>query len=387
MSQNSDHNSLLLSIVLPTKNRYSTLFVVLSSITDSLTGDYEVIIQDNSEDNESCLEYLKNRNDCHLKYFYTKNSIPISDNTELAIDNASGKYLVFIGDDDFISPNILKIIGLMDERLIKCLIYSPGYYWWDSIVFKKEDHYNKPRNLWLPKENPSLEFIKINPQFELTKTMSKGAMAYDMLPRLYHGIVLKSEIENLRSKIGRYIVGSCPDMDFAVSLAINIEEYYFIDYPVTIFGASKNSGGGWTALKKHYGSIESMPFLRPSIMKNWNSSIPRIWSEKTIYPQTASEVLKEYRVEEKVNLLPLYAAMIVYEPLLEPNIIKYIIKYCGYNPFKYLNFIFEILRKIAGAFVSSAKRKFKLLPFIVVHDVESSNVVSVLKDYKLNSDV
>ena len=54
-------------------------------------------------------------------------------------------------------------------------------------------------------------------------------MAYDMLPRFYHGIVLRSEIEKLKSKFGRYIVGSCPDIDFAVSLAINIKEYYHLN--------------------------------------------------------------------------------------------------------------------------------------------------------------
>ncbi|MBO9585949.1 MAG: glycosyltransferase family 2 protein [Flavobacterium sp.] len=372
----------LLSIIIPTKNRYSTLLPVLDSIVDNLSNDYdyEIVVQDNSDDNEVCINYLLHKNDSRIKYFYNKESIPIADNTELAITNTNGKYLIFIGDDDFICPDILEIVNILDKRSISCLIYSPGSYWWESVIFKKENYYHKSANLWLPKMPNKLEFIKMNPIFELDKTLSKGAMAYDMLPRFYHGIVLRSELEKLKSKIGRYIVGSCPDIDFAMSLAINIDEYYYVNYPVSIFGASKNSGGGWTALKKHFGDVDKLPFLRPEIRNNWNPLIPRIWSEKTIYPQTTSEVLIGYNVDKKLNLAALHAAMLVYEPFLEPKILKYIIKNCGANPLNYLKFGIEFCKKIAGLIVQTTKYNFKLLPVRVFENVKHTEVITVLKN-------
>jgi glycosyltransferase involved in cell wall biosynthesis len=382
-----DKHKILLSIIMPTKNRYTTLLPVLDSIIDNLSNKYtyEVIIQDNSDDNKPCLDYLSKKKASQLKYFYNQGVIPISDNTELAIDNSNGKYLIFIGDDDFICPDILEITNLLDERSISCLIYSPGYYWWESVEFNKENYYQRAANLWLPQVTPILEFKKIDPVFELNKTLAKGAMAYDMLPRFYHGIVLRSQIDNLKSKIGRYIVGSCPDIDFAVSLAININEYYYINYPVSIFGASKNSGGGWTALKKHFGDVDKLPFLRPEIRKNWNPLIPRIWSERTIYPQTTSEVLKAYYVEKEVNLLPLYAAMLVYTPWLEPRIFWFIIKTCKYNPLMYVKFTFELFKKIVGFVVVKFKYKFKMLPFKVFDNVNHLEVITVLKkNFKVN---
>jgi glycosyltransferase involved in cell wall biosynthesis len=373
---------ILLSIIIPTKNRYSTLLPVLDSIIDNLCHkyEYEIIIQDNSDDNKTCLDYLSQRNSSRLKYFYNQLSMPIADNTELAIDNSNGKYLIFIGDDDFVSPDILKITNLLDQRSINCLIYSPGYYWWESVIFTKENYYHKSVNLWLPDVKSDLKFTKMDPVFELDKTLAKGAMSYDMLPRFYHGIVLRSEIINLKSKFGRYIVGSCPDIDFAISLAINIKEYYYLNYPVSVFGASKNSGGGWTALKKHFGEIEKLPFLRPEIKDKWNPLIPRIWSEKTIYPQTTSEVLKGYNVKKELNLLALYAAMLIYEPFLEPKIAKFIFKNCGYNPIRYFKFAFEVLKKIAGLVVVKVKYKFKMLPFKVFNKIPHTGVMQVLKN-------
>ena len=60
----------LLSIIIPTKNRYSTLLPVLDSIIDNLSNEYEyeVIIQDNSDDNKPCIDYLSNKNASKLKY-------------------------------------------------------------------------------------------------------------------------------------------------------------------------------------------------------------------------------------------------------------------------------------------------------------------------------
>ncbi|MFB9065205.1 glycosyltransferase family 2 protein [Flavobacterium branchiarum] len=377
-----EKHKILLSIIIPTKNRYSTLLPVLDSIVDNLSKEYtyEVIVQDNSDNNELCLQYLSKKNNQQIKYFYNKESIPIADNTELAIINSTGKYLIFIGDDDFICPDILEIVDIVDSRSIKCLIYNPGSYWWESVIFQNENYYHKSCNLWLPDAYEKLEFTKLDPMFELNKTLSKGAMAYDMLPRFYHGIVLRSELDKLQSKIGRYIVGSCPDIDFAVSLAINIEEYYHLNYPVSIFGASKNSGGGWTALKKHFGDVDKLPFLRPEIKNNWNPLIPRIWSEKTIYPQTTSEVLKAYRINKKLNLIALYTAMLVYEPFLEPKILSYILKYCGYNPLNYLVFGIELCKKTAGFIVQKIKYKFKMLPVKVFHNVKHDEVLTVLKE-------
>lgn len=376
-------NSLLLSIIIPTKNRYSTLFIVVDSIIENLSNkfNYEIIIQDNSDDNKSCLDYLSRKKSSQIKYFYESMSIPIADNTELAIDNAKGKYMIFIGDDDFIAPDILKITNIMDEQSIKCLIYSPGYYWWNSVVFSSENYYHKSKNLWLPMVSSTIEFTKLDTKYELNKTLEKGAMAYDMLPRFYHGIVLRSEILKFKSIIGRYISGSCPDMDFAISLALSLDEHYFVNYPISVFGASKNSGGGFTALKKHFGKIEDLPFLRYNIRENWNPLIPRIWSEKTIYPQTTSEVLIAYNVKKEVNLLPLYAAMLIYTPFLEPKIYKYVIKNCRYNLIKYLKFIIEIVRKIAGFIVTKLRYRFKKLPYMVYNNVEANNVILILTNY------
>lgn len=371
---------MLLSIVIPTKNRYSTLFVVVQSIIENITSDdYEIVIQDNSDDNTVVRQFLSEIDNKKIAYYYHKKSIPISDNTELAIENAKGKYILFIGDDDFVSPYVLDVVQKMERENINCLTYSAGNYWWDSVKFPKENYYQQPQILWMPK-NVNTQFIKKDTKSGLKNMLTKGAIDYYGLPRCYHGIVEKTVLEQLKIKTGSYIVGSCPDIDFSVSLALLLNEFYYVDYPVTVFGASKNSGGGWTATKKHYGNLEDKPFLRPNIQEVWDKNIPKVWSEKTIYPETTSEVLRAYCSDLKIDYIPFYAAMLILEPYVYPKPYKQLLRYCGFNPIKYIQFVYQLIRKIIGLKVKQRKVKQQQMDLTVYHQINTKRLLEIMQE-------
>lgn len=374
---------MLLSIVIPTKNRYSTLFVVVQTILENITSDdYEIVIQDNSDDNTVVHQFLSEMDNKKIAYYYHKKSIPISDNTELAIENAKGKYILFIGDDDFVSPYVLNVVHKMEHENINCLTYSAGNYWWDSIKFSEENFYQQSQILWMPK-NINTQFIKQDAKLGLKKMLNKGAIDYYGLPRCYHGIVRKTILRQLKLKIGRYIVGSCPDIDFAVSLSLLLDEFYYVNFPVTLFGASKNSGGGWTATKKHYGKLEGKPLLRSNIVDVWDKNIPKVWSEKTIYPETTSEVLRAYKSDYKINYIPFYAAMLIHEPYVYPKPYKQLLNYCGINPIKHIRFVYQIVRKIIGLKVKQIKIKHRQLNIDVFHKINTKKLLEImLKQYR-----
>lgn len=372
-------NNILISILIPTKNRYTTLIPVINSIIANTSFEnFEIVVQDNSDENDDFLDFFeKNPND-KIKYFYKKESIPISDNTELAISNSSGEYLVFIGDDDFISPAIFDITQTLKEKDISCLMFECGYYWWDTVLFSKENHYNRPQNLWIP-NNPSMDLIKMSCQVELQKTLEKGAISYYSLPRFYHGIVRKSLLDKIKEKTGKALIGSCPDISFAVSLSLVTDKYYYMNYPVTIFGASKNSGGGWTARKSHFGKLEDMKFLRHETVKNWDTDIPRIWSQRTIYPQTTKEVLSAFDKNNDINYIPLYTAMLIYETYLFKYIYPKVISYCNKSPKRYVYFFTSLFKKVGGNLIKRLRTVFKKLNYKVYRDVDPIKLITILK--------
>ena len=188
------HHNLLLSIIIPTKNRYNCLLPVINSILKNVEStNFELIIHDNSDDNISVINYFNNNSDKRLKYFYLNESISIVDNTIKAIEKTSGKYITFIGDDDFISPFICDIVSLLDQKDIDNLIYNTGYYWWENVVFAKPTNFCNKNILWLP-NNISTNLELLNSNFELNKVLENGGTHYGMLPRFYHGIVKKSKL-------------------------------------------------------------------------------------------------------------------------------------------------------------------------------------------------
>jgi len=374
----------LLSILIPTKNRYDTLLPVISAIllyVDSM--DFEIIVQDNSDHNQFFINYINDNKDNRIKYFYNKSSISIVDNTIYAIENSKGKYLTFIGDDDLVSPYIYDIVKLIDKANIKCLSFNPAYYWWNTIDFVKEDYYNRKDALWLPKKHSS-EIIEIDTKLGFEFMLKNGAVSYYKLPKFYHGIVKREVLETIKVKCGTYLPGMSPDIAFATSLALVLDKYHYMDYPVTVFGASKNSGGGMSAKNKHYGKIEDQSFLPRDIIERWNPNVPKIWSERSTYTQTVSDVLRAFNVKDEINYIAFYSAMLAYEFFLFRYIYPCIKAYCKRNIISYITLLVYYFKRKAGMLIRSVKKQNRNFDYKVEIAHNVNDCMILLKEEKLN---
>jgi glycosyltransferase involved in cell wall biosynthesis len=373
----------LLSIIIPTKNRYECLIPVVSALLRYIENeDVELIIQDNSDNNSEGLLFFEQLKDQRVKYFYHHESLSIQDNTIFAIDNANGKYLIFIGDDDLVSPYIYDVVKFIDKKNIECLVFNAAYYWWHTVDFEKENYFHRKNALWLP-FSQSLELVERNTQDELEIMLQSGAGIFLRLPKFYHGIVRRDILEQIKVKTGSYLPGSSPDIAFSTALSLVLDKYYFINFPISVFGASGNSGGGMTVRKQHYGKIEDQKFLPKNIIDNWNPLIPRIWSEKTIYAQTVTEVLKVFNSDKKFNYISFYGTMLAYEPYLVKVLIPAVKSYCGFSIFYYLKIVVVYLKKRSGILYRKFKFSSKSYDYDVVIAKNVDVVMEKLKDSKI----
>ena len=338
-------NQPLLSIIIPTKDRYCTLIPIVDSFLNHIVGDdYEIVIQDNSGDNSIWTEYAKGRYDEKVKYFYDPVSVPIKDNVNRAFSNSNGEYWIFIGDDDFVSPYILDVVKMMKEKGIEALTYTlKAYYWWGNIKSNNDNRYKshlaKP-NMFLMPNKINNEIILKDSKKELKQTLKKGAISYFDLPRLYNGIVKRDVIYQIKKLTGNYLVGSCPDMSLCISLALVLNEYYFMDYPAGIFG---HSGIRYNNKDAHFNRLENLSFLPKNISHEWNPNIPRFWCNSTIWPQTVYETLNAFHSDKKINFIPCYAYVIIRywrEKQVLKETIALLFFYSKFNILKYMNFIY-----------------------------------------------
>ena len=61
----------LLSIIIPTKNRYNYLLPCLETLKLFDEKEVEIVVHDNSDDNKLIIDYLNNNHFSNLKYFYS----------------------------------------------------------------------------------------------------------------------------------------------------------------------------------------------------------------------------------------------------------------------------------------------------------------------------
>lgn len=306
----------LLSIVIPTKDRYYYLKYLIQLIKSFNSKDLELVIQDNTSNNSEILSFVEELKFPQLRYFHTKEPIPIYLNCDKAIRNSSGEYVCFIGDDDGVTKYILDCCRWMKRHKIDCVVPKGYSYNWpdaDELAAAK----GLERGGTVTWKEPSKEIEMINTEDALQKLLYKGCTVRSVLPLLYHAVVKRSALDKIWDSCGSFFPGASPDIANGVALALVMEKFAFVTYPVAFSGASKHLGGG-EAKMKHRGTTDfkSLPFLPANLDEIWDARIPKVWTGPTIWCQSSVMAFKAMQREDMID-------KIVFENLYEEFVIFY----------------------------------------------------------------
>lgn len=288
------NNDYIISIVIPTKNRQEYAIETIKQILLCPDPDIQVVIQDNSDDNK--LEgMIKSLNfDTRLKYNYSPGILSFVDNFSIAVSLADGEYVCMIGDDDGINHEIVEFTKWAKENNIDAIkpAVNTVYIWPDTGIIANDKKANSGY-MTLKKVSSTTNYIETKP--ELIKLLQNGCQKYLNLDlvKLYHGIVRKSKIEQVKEKTGKYFGGLSPDIYGAVSLSIAIPKVLSIDYPLTISGVCKKSGSADSATGKHTGKYEDAPHLKGHSDYGWAPEVPKFYSVETIWADSSLAAIKD----------------------------------------------------------------------------------------------
>ncbi|MDB3980080.1 glycosyltransferase, partial [Candidatus Marinimicrobia bacterium] len=302
------NKSYLLSILVPTQNRYETLLPLLEYLFNFDNKQVEIIIEDNSENNKMTKKIRKKiSGKKNIKYSFSSKSISVTDNFNKALERSSGEYICSIGDDDGVMPYAIDIVKWMKNKKIHCLTaMKPDYSWpGQKYSFLSDD------------VSGVLSFSKfeysahnICTQTELLKVLSKGGTEMCKLPSVYHGIIKRSALVDLQKISGSFFPGPSPDIANAIGLTALDLNCYYLDLPLFISGKQVKSGAGMGVNRKHISSIDGLSHLPKNINQSWNKKIPKYWTGETIYAQTiitALENTARHDLIGKLNFPYLYA--------------------------------------------------------------------------------
>lgn len=321
--------SYILSVLIPTKNRLQYLKGSLECINRIESDDIEVIIQDNSDDwiqVRDCVNAFKNSN---FKYFHKEGKLSQTENSDLAAENATGEYVCYIGDDDTICESILDLARCMSKFNIDSAVYGITNYNWPDLLEEKPDlkacAYRDVREL-------SIEVL--DPYNNLLQALRGGMLNIKLLPRVYHGIVSKRLLDEVKMNAGSYFPGPSPDMANAAACALYAKSFVRVNLPMIIDGYGKSSAGGMGQRKLHTGTLKGNFQLKDDVEEQWDKRIPKLWMQDTIWPNSAIKSLEACGRNDlsiKLNVFPVYC-----DTFLHNRDSIQSIRNCGVTPVGYL---------------------------------------------------
>ena len=300
----------LLSIAIATKNRVPYCIQAIETILNYPYDNFELIIQDNT-DNRELEEYIKNNfSDSRLVYQYTPPPFSSIDNFNAVLELCTGKYVCLLGDDDGVTENLFKIVKWADKNNI------------DSVCPKQLVHYIWPNtktngNMVVPYFTNTV--WENNPIDNLQALIEDGVVQYMKfnLPKLYHGIIKKTCLDEMKAKNGYYLGGLSPDIYACVALSSIVKRHVVLDSPITIAGACSKSTTIDNATGKHSGKIEDAPHFRSRENYIWDSRVPRFYSVETIWAESALKAIKEFDIPielSRLNLTKILASAVNTSP-------------------------------------------------------------------------
>ena len=293
-------NRKLLSIVVPTKDRYKYLKYLIELIASFKSNEIELVIQDNSDNNKEFVNYLEELGYDFINYNYTSGQLPMSINSDKAVLNSSGEYICFLGDDDGLTRKIIDGVHWMKENNIEAVKpVVPFYYWPDA---NEGRGINQSAVLFYTKFDGKVK--ELSAYDELLKVLKAGIPDRGNMPLAYHAIVSRVAMDRIYDICGTYFPGNSPDISNAVALSLVVKKYAIVNSPWTISGKCLFGGGGVSAPGKKYPpEISDMPWFLPDAEQNWEKLIPRIAVGETIWPESAISALRKMGRDDLIGMI------------------------------------------------------------------------------------
>lgn len=315
----------LLSIIIPTKNREKYTLLAVEQILQINDRSIQIVIQDNSDTRilSDMLSVFKG--DERLKYNYTSGIISFVDNFSLAVDLADGEYLCIIGDDDGVVPQIIDVVKWAKNNCIDAIKpeLNAVYFWPNSEALR-----NKVDNGYMSIAKITSKAKFCDTHNEVMKLLDQGAqnyLSFDMV-KLYHGIVKKECLENIKKLTGKYFGGLSPDIYISVALSLTVDRVIAVDVPLTISGICNKSGSADSATGRHTGKIEDAPHFRGHDKYEWSELVPKFYSVETIWADSALAAIKDLgklELVKRFNIGALAASCLIKYPQFKDIVIQH----------------------------------------------------------------
>ncbi|NRD74702.1 glycosyltransferase family 2 protein [Shewanella sp. VB17] len=356
----------LISFIVPTHNRFKYAVKTIASLL-SISKDIEIVISDTSNNNllDNYCHTHKDKN--QIKLVKPGEGLSVVDNFNYGLKNASGEFLVFLGDDDFVTDNVIDVANWANDNCVESVRFSfPVTYFWPDFKHRhKGNVFSGTLNI---AEYTGL-VVKHDTKKALDEALNDFGRGVLNMPRAYSGMISRKLAERIITKYGKLFGGVSPDIYSSTLISYESLSSYLIDYPIVVPGASGVSTSGLSAKGKHTGKLRDNPHIGAFKNLVWDERIPEFYSVPTVWSYSFLKALEQIDVKQNdINYSILYLRCFIYYPQyrkLTFDSVKFLSKNNGYLPLLF-NVIKSLFKEMSWVFSVLLKR--------VVNKLSSSNV-------------
>jgi len=254
----------LISILIPTRERVGTLRYAIASALDQNFDDYEVVVSDNVS-NDGTRELVESFASRGVKYAAPPSRVSMNDNFECALEASSGKYVIFIGDDDAIVPGaIAKIAALIASKQPRVIAWKCARYFWPMA--------GRPaRACPVPKH----EERKMDLARSAKLSARLGGAGGHRLVSPYHSCVERAVLDEIKAKVGRVFATPMPDIFLIYAIPPIAPTAILTSFIATVSGVSARSNSAVEHLERRYTEFEAESkeyIVHHSLYPGWSAT-------------------------------------------------------------------------------------------------------------------
>jgi len=310
----------LVSIVIPTRNRQNCAATLVKKIL-STVSDCEVIVSDNSDD-ENLRHMLSDQfKDSRLIYTYYPSLLSVVDNFNLGLEASLGDFVTFVGDDDLIGPYFEKIVKWAKSNEIDLL--QSNYkgrtlqYFWPGV--KQKNWSDIGGSLFLSDFSGKVK--ELNVKSAMKDALFNLGCGPKRMPRAYLGLISRRVLIKVENSYGKLFGGFSPDVYSSQILSSIGAKAFGLDYPIIIPGVCSLSTSAARAERRDVGKLDNPEGLvandhigRFSTVV-WDGRVPSYYSPYTVWAQTHLKALdKTHTPLTSISFAHLYATCLIFTP-------------------------------------------------------------------------
>lgn len=124
----------VLSIVIPTRSRARYLRHALATATAVASDAIEIVVSDNCSTDDTA-DIMAAVEDPRIRYVQTPDRLPIAGSMEFAFSQATGRYLLYRGDEDAVVPSgIERLLRVLETGKVDIVTWPEISYNWPGVT-------------------------------------------------------------------------------------------------------------------------------------------------------------------------------------------------------------------------------------------------------------